>query len=285
MDILIKAEKLGKSYRQQQALANISFELKAGQILGLLGHNGAGKSTLIKSLLGAHDYDGELAIFGLSPKKDRALIVEDLAYISDVAVLPEWMKVSQLLKYMSGVHPNFELERMRAFLNKTDIKSSSKIGSLSKGMKVQLHLAVVMSTDAKVLILDEPTLGLDLIYRDTFYRYLMEWFHDGDRALIIASHEVSEVEHLLSDVLILRKGEMVLQAPLEQVEAQYTQLTVEQHNLAQAQALKPIYQKSGLGLHSLLFENVSREALMPHGKISQPGLAEIFIAKQQEASK
>ncbi|MDX1300719.1 ABC transporter ATP-binding protein [Photobacterium sp.] len=285
MDVLIKAEKLGKTYRQQQALSNISFELKAGQILGLLGHNGAGKSTLIKSLLGANDYDGELTIFGLSPKKDRARIVENLAYISDVAVLPEWMTVSQLLKYMSGVHPHFELERMRDFLNKTDIKDSSKIGSLSKGMKVQLHLAVVMSTDAKVLILDEPTLGLDLIYRDTFYRYLMEWFHDGERALIIASHEVSEIEHLLSDVLVLRKGEMVLQAPLEKVEAQYSLLTVDPHNLAQAQLFKPIYQKSGLGQHSLLFENVSREALMPYGKVSQPGLADIFIAKQQEAVK
>lgn len=282
MEVLIKAEKLSKSYRQQKALSNISFELKAGQVLGLLGHNGAGKSTLIKSILGAQDYTGEMSIFGLNPQKDRAQIVSQLAYISDVAVLPEWMKVSQLIKYTAGVHPHFDRKKMDEFLSKTDIKNKSKIGSLSKGMKVQLHLALVMSTDAKVLILDEPTLGLDLIYRDTFYRYLMEWFHDGDRALIIASHEVSEIQHLLTDVLMLRKGEVVLQAPLADIEDNYIAVTVEQANLSSAEALSPIYEKSGLGQHYLLFENIERELLVPLGKLSQPNLADIFIAKQLE---
>ncbi|EAS44944.1 ABC transporter ATP-binding protein [Photobacterium profundum] len=282
MEVLIKAEKLSKSYRQQKALSNISFELKAGQVLGLLGHNGAGKSTLIKSILGAQNYMGEMSVFGLNPQKDRAQIVSQLAYISDVAVLPEWMKVSQLIKYTAGVHPHFDRKKMDEFLSKTDIKNKSKIGSLSKGMKVQLHLALVMSTDTRILILDEPTLGLDLIYRDTFYRYLMEWFHDGDRALIIASHEVSEIQHLLTDVLMLRKGEVVLQAPLADIEDNYTAVTVEQANLSSAEALFPIYEKSGLGQHYLLFENIERELLVPLGKLSQPNLADIFIAKQQE---
>lgn len=195
----ISAQHISKAYQNNEVLSDISFELKSGQVLGLLGHNGAGKSTLIKAILGMHNHSGELTIFGLSPQKQRAKIVERLGYISDVAVLPEWMTVKQVMKYVQGVHPRYDQQKMTAYLAQTNISLKSKIAALSKGMKVQLHLALVMSTDVNVLILDEPTLGLDLMYRETFYRYLMEWFHEGERALIIASHEVDEITHMLTE--------------------------------------------------------------------------------------
>ncbi len=183
MEILITAERLKKSYQQHLALHDVSFELRTGQILGLLGHNGAGKSTLIKSILGTQAFDGKLSVFGLHPQKDRVKVVSDLAYISDVAVLPEWMTVKQIVKYMSGgVHPSFDQSKANQYLKETDIKLSAKIASLSKGMKVQLHLAIVMATNVRVLILDEPTLGLDLMYRQIFYNSLMSWFREGERA-------------------------------------------------------------------------------------------------------
>ena len=200
----IKAQHITKSYHDKKALENISFSLSSGQVLGLLGHNGAGKSTLIKTLLGMHSCTGTLSIFNLTPEKSREKIVKHLAYISDAESLPEWMTVKQLMAYTMGVHPRFEQQKMQQYLAQTKINIKSKIKTLSKGMKVQLHLALVMSTNVNVLILDEPTLGLDLMYRSTFYRTLMAWFSEGDRALIIASHEVNEIAHLLTDVLVLK---------------------------------------------------------------------------------
>lgn len=282
MEILIEAARLGKSYRQHQALYDVSFELRAGQILGLLGHNGAGKSTLIKSILGAQAFDGELSVFDLHPQKDRVSVVKNLAYISDVAVLPGWMKVSQIVKYMAGVHPSFDLTKANHYLQETDIKPSSKISNLSKGMKVQLHLALVMATNVRVLILDEPTLGLDLMYREKFYSSLMSWFREADRALIIASHEVAEIEHLLTDIMVLRKGQTVLQASIDELESRFSLLKVDSDNLNDALALSPLYHKQGSKDHIVLFENTDRELLQPLGQVSNANLANIFVAKQQE---
>ena len=218
---LVHVENISKSYsnsnQNQQALSDISFDLKAGQVLGLLGHNGAGKSTLISALLGAHRYQGEIRINGLHPIDQHAELMQHLAYISDVNVLPEWMNVKQLLKYTSGVHPSFDIDKATSVLNNTNIKLNSKIKTLSKGMKVQVHLAMVIATDTKILILDEPTLGLDLLYRDTFYQHLTTWFNAGERCLIIASHEVSEIEHLLTDVLILKQGKVVKQGSMDNI--------------------------------------------------------------------
>ena len=218
---LVHVENISKSYsnsnQNQQALSDISFDLKAGQVLGLLGHNGAGKSTLISALLGAHRYQGEIRINGLHPIDQHAELMQHLAYISDVNVLPEWMNVKQLLKYTSGVHPSFDIDKATSVLNNTNIKLNSKIKTLSKGMKVQVHLAIVIATDTKILILDEPTLGLDLLYRDTFYQHLITWFNAGERCLIIASNEVSEIEHLLTDVLILKQGKIVKQDSMDNI--------------------------------------------------------------------
>ena len=278
----IKAQHITKSYHDKKALENISFSLSSGQVLGLLGHNGAGKSTLIKTLLGMHSCTGTLSIFNLTPEKSREKIVKHLAYISDAESLPEWLTVKQLMAYTMGVHPRFEQQKMQQYLAQTKININSKIKTLSKGMKVQLHLALVMSTNVNVLILDEPTLGLDLMYRSTFYRTLMAWFSEGDRALIIASHEVNEIAHLLTDVLVLKNGQVVLQASLSSLETEFTILSVNEENIVAAKQLKPLTVNCQLGQYRLLFEGVENAKLALLGDISQPSLADIFLAKQQE---
>ncbi|MGF1904601.1 MULTISPECIES: ABC transporter ATP-binding protein [Aliivibrio] len=219
MTSLVHVKHVSKQYSDssQQAINDISFDLNAGQVLGLLGHNGAGKSTLINALLGAHRYQGNIRINGLHPIDQHAELMQHLAYISDVNVLPEWMSVKQLLKYTSGIHPSFDIDKATAVLANTNIQLKNTIKSLSKGMKVQVHLAIVIATNTKVLILDEPTLGLDLLYRDTFYQHLTSWFNAGERCLIIASHEVSEIEHLLTDVLILKQGRIVKQETMNNI--------------------------------------------------------------------
>lgn len=289
MSVLIEARQVTKRYSgrvqgQSEAVNNISFELKAGQVLGLLGHNGAGKSSLIKSLLGAHDYQGDIKVMGLEPVAERAKVMEHLSYISDVNVLPDWMTVSQILRYTSGVHPSFDVAKARAVLEQTNIKLASKIKSLSKGMKVQLHLAIVISTDTKVLILDEPTLGLDLVYRDTFYRHLLEWFHDGERALIIASHEVSEIEHLLTDVLILKHGRAVLQASMEQVAEEYVIVETNDDQREVMQALQPLSSEKVLGATRWLIRSQQAEQLEDVDRIYNVKLADLFLALQKEAA-
>ena len=288
MSVLISARQVSKEYSgrvkgQKEAVKNISFELRAGQVLGLLSHNGAGKSTLIKSLLGAHHYQGDIKVLGLEPVSQRAEMMQHLSYISDVNVLPDWMTVEQLIRYTSGVHPSFDQTQAEQVIAKTDIKPSSKIKALSKGMKVQLHLAIVISTDTKVLILDEPTLGLDLVYRDTFYRHLLEWFHDGERALIIASHEVSEIEHLLTDVLILKHGQAVLQSSMEEVAEGYVIVETGHDQAAQIEALQPLSSEQGLGSTRWLLRAEQAEQLQDVDRIYNVKLADLFLALQKEA--
>ncbi|MGF1727280.1 ABC transporter ATP-binding protein [Photobacterium nomapromontoriensis] len=283
METLVQSHQLGKSYGRFRALMEVNLQLESGQVLGLLGHNGAGKSTLIKCLLGMHDYDGELSIFGLEPQKNRVNIVRDLAYISDAAVLPEWMTVKQIIKYSAGVHSGFNDERMAKFLSQTDIKQQTKISRLSKGMKVQLHLALIMSTDARILILDEPTLGLDLMFRETFYQQLMAWFQQGDRALIIASHEVDEIAHLLTDVLILKKGKPVFDGKIEKVQTRFSKVTIAPEQRKSAEATKPLYVQSGVNEMVGYYDNIDVTKLAALGKVSTPTLAEVFVALQQGA--
>ena len=282
MKSLVSVQHVSKRYDQQDALHDISFELQAGQVLGLLGHNGAGKSTLINALLGAHYYQGEISINDCHPINQHAKLMAHLAYISDVNVLPNWMSVAQLLKYTSGVHPSFDINKAKSALLKTDIKLSSKIKSLSKGMKVQLHLAVVIATDTKVLILDEPTLGLDLLYRDTFYRHLIEWLHDGERALIIASHEVSEIEHLLTDVLILKKGKAVIQDSMENISKDYFILDAPNIYRDEIQMHNPLSSQAGLGSIKWLLRSENKSQVQNLGDIHRASLADLFIALQRE---
>ncbi|WKY59774.1 ABC transporter ATP-binding protein [Vibrio sp. SNU_ST1] len=282
MSTLLSVKNVTKTYLNQVGVENISFELKPGQVLGLLGHNGAGKSTLIKSLLGGHSYQGEIEVNGYHPIHQHAELMLHLSYISDVNVLPEWMTVKQLLRYTEGVHPSFNRPKAEQTLSSTNIKLSSTIKQLSKGMKVQLHLAIIIATDTQVLILDEPTLGLDLLYRDTFYRHLLEWFHDGERAMIIASHEVSEIEHLLTDVLILKQGHCVLQKSMEDIENDYFIIDVANNHSSEIQKLNPLSSQPGLGTTKWLLEGQYKTQVESLGNIYNVGLADLFLATQME---
>lgn len=290
MKPLVSVKQVSKNYRdaksqnKNQALQALSFELYPGQILGLLGHNGAGKSTLINALLGAHRYEGDITINGCHPINQHAKLMERLAYISDVNVLPNWMRVSQLLKYTAGVHPSFDIEKAKQMLSNTEIGLSNKIQTLSKGMKVQLHLAIVIATDTNVLILDEPTLGLDLLYRDTFYRHLLEWFHDGERTLVIASHEVSEIEHLLTDVLILKQGITVLQGNMEEVSEAYFILDAATTHNQRVTQMDPLDSQTGLGTVKWLLKSQYREEAETLGDCHRATLADLFLALQRETA-
>ncbi|KFA98046.1 ABC transporter ATP-binding protein [Vibrio sp. ER1A] len=284
MSALVSVQNAFKQYSKQgEGLHDISFELQAGQVLGLLGHNGAGKSTLINALLGAHDYNGTIRINGFEPITQRDKIMQSLSYISDVNVLPGWMTVAQLLDYTEGVHTGFDRSKADELLRQTDIKPRARIKALSKGMKVQLHLAVVIATNTQILILDEPTLGLDLVYRDTFYRHLLEWFHDGDRVLLIASHEVSEIEHLLTDVLILKQGRTVLQSSMEAISEDYFILDASDEYRAEIEAMKPLSSQKGLGSTKWLLHSHFSEQAETLGAVYGVKLADLFLALQKEA--
>jgi len=277
---MLSVKNVTKTYSDQVGVENISFELMPGQVLGLLGHNGAGKSTLLKSLLGGHTYQGDIEVHGYHPIHHHAELMKHLSYISDVNVLPEWMSVRQLLRYTQGVHPSFNKQKAEHTLSSTNIKLCSKIKQLSKGMKVQLHLAIITATDTQVLILDEPTLGLDLLYRDTFYRHLLEWFHDGEHAMIIASHEVSEIEHLLTDVLILKQGHCVLQKSIEDIERDYFIIDAANKHSGEIQKLQPLTSQPGLGATKWLLEGQYKAQAKSLGNIYHVGLADLFLATQ-----
>ncbi|MGI2945536.1 ABC transporter ATP-binding protein [Vibrio diabolicus] len=285
MSALVSVKNVSKQYQQQgEALHEVSFDLHAGQVLGLLGHNGAGKSTLINALLGAHEYQGTVRINGFEPIMQRDKIMQSLSYISDVNVLPDWMTVAQLLNYTEGVHPAFNRAQADTLLRQTDIKPRARIKSLSKGMKVQLHLAIVIATNTQILILDEPTLGLDLVYRDTFYRHLLEWFHDGERVLIIASHEVSEIEHLLTDVLILKHGRPVLQTSMDSISEDYFILEASDEYRTQIEAMNPLSSQKGLGSTKWLLTAQYAQQAETMGAIHGVKLADLFLALQKEAA-
>ncbi|MFH4894298.1 ABC transporter ATP-binding protein [Vibrio sp. Y42_MX_L11] len=285
MSALVSVKNVSKQYQQQgEALHEVSFDLHAGQVLGLLGHNGAGKSTLINALLGAHEYQGTVRINGFEPIMQRDKIMQSLSYISDVNVLPDWMTVAQLLNYTEGVHPGFNRAQADTLLRQTDIKPRARIKSLSKGMKVQLHLAIVIATNTQILILDEPTLGLDLVYRDTFYRHLLEWFHDGERVLIIASHEVSEIEHLLTDVLILKHGRPVLQTSMDSISEDYFILEASDEYRTQIEAMNPLSSQKGLGSTKWLLTAQYAQQAETMGAIHRVKLADLFLALQKEAA-
>ncbi|HHF3207466.1 MULTISPECIES: ABC transporter ATP-binding protein [Vibrio diabolicus subgroup] len=285
MSALVSVKNVSKQYQQQgEALHEVSFDLHAGQVLGLLGHNGAGKSTLINALLGAHEYQGTVRINGFEPIMQRDKIMQSLSYISDVNVLPDWMTVAQLLNYTEGVHPGFNRAQADTLLRQTDIKPRARIKSLSKGMKVQLHLAIVIATNTQILILDEPTLGLDLVYRDTFYRHLLEWFHDGERVLIIASHEVSEIEHLLTDVLILKHGRPVLQTSMDSISEDYFILEASDEYRTQIEAMNPLSSQKGLGSTKWLLKAQYAQQAETMGAIHGVKLADLFLALQKEAA-
>ncbi|WDE12624.1 ABC transporter ATP-binding protein [Thalassomonas haliotis] len=277
MTKLISLSGLNKSYKSKQVLSDINLTVQAGQILGLVGPNGAGKTTCLQAILGLTDYDGQLDVLGYNPKKQRRQMLNELAYIADVAVLPRWLKVEQALTYMTGIHKNFNREKAETFLAKTNIEHKVKIKTLSKGMVTQLHLALVLAIDAKVLILDEPTLGLDLLTRRQFYRHLLEDFYQEDKCIIVTTHQIEEVEHILTDVAFIRGGKILMSADVDEIRQRYRLLAVPDQHLEQAKTLNPLFTNPLMGLTSMLFERNSKDDLTPLGNISTPSLADIFV--------
>ena len=278
-DVVISARGLRKAYKQTVALDNTSFTIAPGRITGLIGPNGAGKTTLLKALLGLATVEGELQVLGLDPAVQRNALMNDVCFIADVAVLPRWMKVREAIDFVAGVHPRFDRARCERFLASTKLQPRQRVRELSKGMIVQLHLALVMAIDAKVLVLDEPTLGLDILYRKEFYQRLLEDYFDEQKTIIVTTHQVEEIEHILTDVMFIRDGRIVLTTDMEDVGERYTEVLVSAETLEAARALKPIDERSlPFGKTVLLFDGVPRAQLTPLGEIRSPGLADLFVA-------
>lgn len=282
MNQLITVKGLSKKYGNSPVLKNISFEIEKGKIYGLIGHNGAGKTTILNSILGLIDYEGEVSVLGRSPYKERFELMQDIAFISDVASLPRFLKVSQIIKLMKDIHPKYNEEKTYEYIQNSNIKLQAKIKSLSKGMLAQLHLALVMSIDAQILVLDEPTLGLDIINRKNFFKQLIDDYMHDDRTIIITTHQVDEIEFLLSDIMFVRAGELVLNCPMEEASELYCQLVVNQDNLAAAQGFNPIYEDKQFGQIVMLFKGADVEKLSALGKVSTPSLSDLFVALMQQ---
>jgi ABC-2 type transport system ATP-binding protein len=275
---VIEARALRKTYRNVAALDGVDLTVGEGRILGVLGPNGAGKTTLIDSLLGLVDCDGELRVLGRDPWRQREALMQDVCFIADVAVLPRWMKVAQALDYMAGVHPRFDRSRAEALLRATTIRRDSRVRELSKGMVTQLHLALAMAVNARLLVLDEPTLGLDLLYRKSFYDMLLSDYADLERTIVVSTHDLHEVQHILTDVLFLDRGRVVLSATMEAVEARFAELVAAPAKLAEARGFGPIDEHTLFGRSSLLFDGVDRQRLAPLGEVGTPSLADLFVA-------
>ena len=275
---VIEARGLMKTFGQTIALAGIDLTVEEGRILGLIGPNGAGKSTALNAILGLAPYLGELKVLGRDPWKERDLLMRDVCFIADVAVLPRWMTVAQALAYVAGVHPRFDQARAEAFLARTDIRNSSRIGQLSKGMTAQLHLALVMAIDARLLVLDEPTLGLDILYRKQFYDTLLNDYFDRSRTIIVTTHQVEEVQYILTDLVFLNRGQKVLDCSMENFEHRFRELSVHPENLAAARALGPIDERPAIGRSLLIYDGVDTEPLRHLGEVRTPSIADLFVA-------
>ena len=277
-EIIIKAESIKKNYDASYALDGIDIEVLSGQILGLIGPNGAGKSTFLQSILGLIKTEGNLEVLGMDPRRDRHQLLKEVCSITDVAVLPKWMTVDQVLQYVDGVHPKFDIKKCLSILSKTDIKRSSKIKILSRGLVVQLHLSIVMAIDAKLLVLDEPTLGLDLIYRKEFYSQLIEDYYDGDRTILISTHQVEEIEGVLSDALFMNQGRVVMYDSIESINKKFLELRPNNDSIEKGRSLQPIHQRIELGREVLLFEDTDEKKLFELGEVRPPFIADLFMA-------
>ena len=275
---VIEARGLRKSFGKTIALDGLDVSIEAGRILGLIGPNGAGKSTALHAILGLIPYEGELKVLGRDPWNERDRLMRDVCFIADVAVLPRWLRVSQAIDYVAGVHPRFDRAKADAFLAKTSIKRTSRVGELSKGMVTQLHLALVMAIDAKLLVLDEPTLGLDLLYRKQFYDSLLNEYFDGTRTIVVTTHQVEEVQHVLTDLMFIQRGRIVLDCTMEAFEARYQEVMVHPEHVAAARALKPIHERQVFGRSVLLFAGVNHQQLEELGEVRTPSIADLFVA-------
>ena len=278
----IEARGLRKSFGTTVALDGVDLKVEEGRILGLIGPNGAGKSTLLNAALGLVPFEGDLKVLGQDPWTGRDHLMRDVCFIADVAVLPRWMRVWQALDYVAGVHPRFDRARADDFLARTQIKKTSRVRELSKGMVTQLHLALVMAIDAKLLVLDEPTLGLDLLYRKQFYDTLLNDYFDRSRTIIVTTHQVEEIQQILTDMMFINRGRIVLDCSMEDFEARYLELTVRPENVAGARALAPIHERQVLGRSIMLFDRADREILAALGDVRTPSIADLFVAMMAE---
>ena len=277
-DIVVRARGIKKKYSDNNALNGLDLDLHQGQILGLIGPNGAGKSTFLHAVLGLLKSEGSLEVMGLEPFKNRHQLLKKVCSITDVAVLPKWMTVEQMLEYVEGVHPEFDPKKARSILSKTNIKNKSKIRTLSRGMIVQLHLAIIMAIDAELLVLDEPTLGLDLVYRKEFYSRLIEDYFDGNKTILISTHQVEEIEGVLTDVVFLDKGQAVMNESIDSLNQRFLELRPNADNNEKAKALNPINIRTELGRTVFLYENMDIEKLSSLGEVRPPFIADLFVA-------
>jgi len=274
----IEARELRKTFGGTVALDGISLRVTEGHILGLVGPNGAGKTTALNAILGLTPYQGELRVLGYDPWTERDLLMRDVCFIADVAVLPRWIRVSHLLDYVAGVHPRFDRAKAEGFLTKTTIRLTTKVGELSKGVVTQLHLALVMAIDAKLLVLDEPTLGLDILYRKQFYDSLLNDYCDGSRTIVVATHQVEEIEHVITDVVFIDRGRIVFDSSIDGLESRYVEVLVHPARIDAARALRPMHERQGIGRRVLLFDGVDRQRLAELGELRTPSLADLFVA-------
>jgi len=276
---VVTAQGLRKAYRSKLALDNTSFQIEAGKIIGLIGPNGAGKTTALKAILGLTPFEGDLKVLGLDPRKQRGQLMNDVCFIADVAVLPRWMRVREAIDFVAGVHPRFDRAKCERFLANTQLRPDLRVREMSKGMIVQLHLALVMAIDARLLVLDEPTLGLDILYRKQFYQRLLEDYFDEQKTIIVTTHQVEEIEHILTDVMFIRDGRIVLTAQMDEVAERYTELLVSSDKVEQARALNPIDERGlPFGKSVFLYDGIDRGRLAELGETRNPGLADLFVA-------
>jgi ABC-2 type transport system ATP-binding protein len=274
----IEARGLRKAFGTTVALDGIDLHIDEGRILGLIGPNGAGKTTALNAILGLTPYEGELKVVGRDPWKERDRLMREVCFIADVAVLPRWMRVSQALDYVTGVHPRFDRAKAEGFLAKTSIGSSSRVRELSKGMVTQLHLALIMAIDARLLVLDEPTLGLDILYRKQFYDSLLNDYFDRSRTIVVTTHQVEEVQHVLTDLMFIDRGRIVLSCSMEEFESRYVEVMVNPEQLGAARRLKPMHERQIFGRSILLFDGMDRQQLAAFGEVRTPSIADLFVA-------
>jgi ABC-2 type transport system ATP-binding protein len=281
-DMVVRASGLTKRYGKSVAVDNISFEIPAGRIIGLIGPNGSGKTTTLKAMLGLVPFEGELRVLGLDPRTQRDELMANVSFIADVAVLPRWLRVSEAVDFVAGVHPKFDRAKAERYLKNTKLSPKMKVKEMSKGMIVQLHLALVMAIDAKLLVLDEPTLGLDILYRKQFYQNLLEDYFDEQKTIIVTTHQVEEIEHILSDLMFIRDGRITLSATMDEIGERFTEVMVPADKVEAGRAMKPIDERQVFGKSVMLFDGsvngVTREKIEALGETRSPGIADLFVA-------
>lgn len=278
MNFVIEAQGLTKRYKNTIAVNQIDLQIPAGRIVGLIGPNGAGKTSALKAILGLATYDGQLSVLGKNPSRDRAALMEDVCFIADVAVLPRWIRVWQLIELTESIHPKFSREKCLQYLAMTKVTLEHKVKQLSKGMVAQLHLSIVMAIDVKLLVLDEPTLGLDILFRKQFYTNLLNDYFDEQRTILITTHQVEEIEHILSDLIFIKDGRIALDSSMEDVHARYAELIVAPGQAAAARELRPLSERELFGKHIFLFADADREQLKALGELRAPSVADLFVA-------